>query len=111
MNFPRFPSGGLGTRGTSDVAGIHPAVVSGHEARLWIIGNGESPRTMPGPRALERGEASFGRDLMGGDRGMKSTRVCGTARVSAPFRLRDHAIGRAFGYAPTPLEFEGVGMT
>lgn len=42
---------------------------------------------------------------------MKSTRVCGTARVSAPFRLRDHAIGRAFGYAPTPLEFEGVGMT
>jgi hypothetical protein len=119
MTFPcdgripaRFPFVGFSIPGASDVAQIRPTVLSGSRARLWIIGNGESPGTMPGPRALERGEASFGRHLMGGDRGMKSTRVCGTARASAPFHLCDHTIGFACGYAPTPLSASrGSAMT
>lgn len=112
-DFPgRFPAGEFSIPGSSDVARIRPTGLSGSRARLWIIGNGESPRTMPGPRALERGEAPFGRHLMGGDRGMKSTRVCGTARASAPFHLCDHTIGFACGYAPTPLsDSRGSAMT
>nr|BFD88463.1 hypothetical protein StreXyl84_78640 [Streptomyces sp. Xyl84] len=107
-----FPSSGFGIPGTSDVARIRLTAGSGCRARLWKIENDESPRTGQGSRALERGEASFGRHLMGGDRGMKSTRLGGTARVSTPFLFCDHAIGLAFGYAPTPLsDSRGSAMT
>lgn len=106
-----FLSGVFGIPGTSEVARIRPTVVSACGARLWEIENGKSPRTVQGPRALERGEAPFGRHLMGGDRGMKATRTRGTTRAAAPFHHRDHAVGRAFGYADAGLGLKGVGVT
>jgi hypothetical protein len=102
----------VGVNGTELASGIRPTVASSCRARLWMIKNDESPRTVQGPRALERGKASFRRHLTGGDRGMKTTRARGTARTSAPFLFCDHAIGLAFGYAPTPLSHSrGSAMT
>lgn len=60
---PRFPSGGLGIPGTSGVARIRPAVLSGSRARLCgdLIDNGERPQDRAwSTGALERGEASLG---------------------------------------------------
>lgn len=111
----RFPSGGLGIPGTSDVARIRPAALSGSRARLCkdLIHNGESPL---GPGVVREGartgRALFGRHLMGGDRGLKSTRTFGTTRATEPFPHRDHAIGCALGHAAdTGLAVKGVGVT
>lgn len=110
----RFPYEGLGIPGTSGIARIRPAVLSGCRARLCgdVIDNGESPQDLArSTGALERGGASFGRHLIGGDRGMKATRPHGTSRGTTPFHHRGHTVRHAFRHADSAFAFEGVGVT
>lgn len=91
----RFLSGGLGVPGTSDVARIRPAILSGCAVRLFaeVIHNGENPGTGPGPLgALERGEAPLG-DTPGWE-------VLAGCRL--PTRVKLHAQLRRSSTAITP---------
>lgn len=92
------------------VAQLLPTVLSGPGARLWDIENGESPRTVQDPGALN-GTSPFGRHLRGGDRGMKATRPRGTTRAATPFLHGDHATGSVRAHTDASLRVQGVGMT
>lgn len=111
----RFPSGGLGFSGTSDVARIRPALLSGCAVRLCptVIHNGENPQDRAWSAGGSRtGLSLVGRHtLLGGDRGLKATRQRRTSRAATPFHHRDHAIGCAYAYADTGLGIKGVGVT
>lgn len=102
-----------GIRDFSGLLRFRPACVSSQGVRVIadVILNDENPGTGHGPRGLERGNASLGDTWKGGDREMKTTRVCGTTRAARPFHHRDHAIGCAFAYADTGLGIKGVGVT
>lgn len=97
-------------QGSLDDTQIRPTVLSGPGASLWEIENGEGPRTVQDPGALN-GTSPFGRHLRGGDRGMKATRPRGTTRAATPFLHRDLAIGSVRAQLDASLRIQGVGMT